>query len=159
MGTNGRRLHLLVAAAAAACLVISSTAGAGAAPPKKKRVERVETRDYVGGSGLRGAYEGTCDAEPVGCVIFTLEKNDRYVDIDIADAAGMPVWASVYIYGYTDGHDIHEHVCGSSETPLAIGDGVDRLVVTATQTTAGATNPCQGPATTGSVTATFSNVP
>ncbi|HEV3471837.1 MAG TPA: hypothetical protein VG408_01350, partial [Actinomycetota bacterium] len=40
-----------------------------AAAGKKKRTERTEEAQYVGFSGFRGALEGACDAEPLGCVI------------------------------------------------------------------------------------------
>lgn len=131
-------------------------AGAG---KKKKRVERTAEEQYVGFSGFRGAAEGACDAEPVGCVILPIEAGEKFVSVEVADTAGQPVWASVYIYGYSAPADTHEHVCGASDGPLALGPGVTELVVILTQTTGGATSPCTGPSTTGTVTATFSNLP
>lgn len=131
------------------------TASAG----KKKRVERTEEASYVGSSGFRGAVEGTCDAPPVACVRFPIQPGDKFISIEVTDSAGEPVWASVYINGYSDGHDAHEHVCGSSEKPFKLATGLTELVVTMTQTTGGATSPCTGPATAGSVSATFSNLP
>ncbi|MGH2756611.1 MAG: hypothetical protein ACRDI3_02350, partial [Actinomycetota bacterium] len=88
-----------------------------------------------------------------------VEKGERFVSIDVQDRSGQPLWVSVYIYGYSDGTDTHEHVCGKSEDPLPINSGVEELVVITTQTTGGATNPCAGPATAGNVVATFSNLP
>jgi hypothetical protein len=132
---------------------------ATAGKKKKKRVERTEERMYVGATGVRGASDSPCVGEPVGCVVFPVEKGERYVSIEITDQAGEPVWASVYIYGYSDGTDAHEHVCGASEDPIALGPGLEELVVITTQTTGGATSPCLGPATVGSVAATFSNIP
>jgi len=126
---------------------------------KKKRVERTAEAQYVGFSGLRGAVEGACDAPPVGCVSIPIEKGERWVSVEVADTAGQPVWASVYTYGYSDPATTHEHVCGASEEPFAIAPGVTELVVVVTQTTGGATSPCIGPATVGTVTATFSNLP
>ena len=124
---------------------------------KKKKVERTATADYVGFSGFRGAVEGTCDQPPVGCVKIPVEPGEKFVTVEVTDAAGEPVWASVYIFGYSEGA-AHEHVCGTSNTPFAM-TGVDELVVVLTQTTGGATEACAGPSTTGTVTATFSNVP
>lgn len=126
---------------------------------KKKRVERTAEEQYVGFSGFRGAAEGACDAEPVGCVILPVEAGEKFVSVEVTDAAGQPVWASVYIYGYSAPADTHEHVCGASDGSLALGPGVTELVVILTQTTGGATSPCTGPSTTGAVTATFSNLP
>lgn len=131
---------------------------AAAGKKKKKRVERTAEAQYVGSSGFRGAVEGACDADPVGCVIMPVEAGERFVSLDITDAAGQPVWASVYVYGYGSGAT-HEHVCGASEDSLAMSPGLEELVVVLTQTTGGATSPCVGPATAGTVTATFSNLP
>ena len=88
-----------------------------------------------------------------------IEPGEKFVSVEVTDAAGQPVWASVYIYGYTEASTTHEHVCGVSEAPFALGPGVTELVVTLTQTTGGATSPCSGPTTTGTVAATFSNLP
>lgn len=150
-----RSVALALVALLSASLVGTEAVAAGK-KKGKKRVERLETRQYVGFSGFRGAVEGTCDAEPVACVIFPVEEGERFVSVEVSDTAGMPVWASVYIDGYPHAH---EHVCGTSDAPLEMVDGLETLVVTITQTTGGATNPCVGPATAGTVTATFSNVP
>lgn len=124
---------------------------------KKKRVERTATADYVGFSGFRGAVEGACEQPPVGCVTIPVETGEKFVSVEVTDAAGAPVWASVYVFGYSAGA-AHEHVCGTSDASFAMG-GIDELVVVLTQTTGGVTEACAGPSTTGTVTATFSNVP
>src|SRR5688572_25107019 len=113
---------------AVAAILMSAFGGPSALAAGKKPKERTETRQYVGFSGFRGAVEGTCDAEPVACVIFPVEKGEKYVSIEVMDTAGMPVWASVYVYGYVDGHNPHEHVCGSSDSPFAITKGIDQVV-------------------------------
>lgn len=163
MGMRGesRDTRRLVVAlfTAAAVLIALGAAPAGAGGGKKKRVERVEEADYAGAVGPRGAADVPCMQDPVGCVRLPVEPGDRFVQVEVADAAGMPVWASVYINGYSDGSDIHEHVCGSSDAPFPLAPGLEELVVVVTQTTGGATNPCTGPATTGTITATFSNLP
>jgi hypothetical protein len=82
---------------------------------KKKRVERTAEAQYVGFSGFRGAVEGSCDAEPAGCVILPIEPGEKFVSVEVTDTSGQPVWASVYIYGYTDPSTSHEHVCGASD--------------------------------------------
>src|SRR5687768_13416514 len=80
---------------------------------KKKKVERTATADYVGFSGFRGAVEGACDQPPMGCVKIPVEPGEKFVSVEVTDAAGEPVWASVYVYGYSEGA-AHEHVCGTS---------------------------------------------
>ena len=154
---RGRRSFTVLLAISLVAGVVGFIPEAGAA--KKKKVERTEERDYVGFSGFRGAVEGSCEGEPVGCVVFAIEPGERFVSVEITDQAGEPVWASVYLYGYTDGATPHEHVCGASDGPLALGRGVEELVVVITQTTGGATSPCTGAATTGTVSATFANLP
>ena len=143
---------------AAALLAVSVQAAPAEAGKKKKKVERVEDRTYVAATGVRGVQDSACAGEPVGCVVFPIEPGERFVSIEVADATGQDVWASVYVYGYSDGTDLHEHVCGRSDGAFALSPGVEELVVITTQTTGGATNPCAGPATQGTVTATFSNI-
>lgn len=157
----GRRAVRITALFAVAALVLSLGAqpvGAGAGK-KKKRVERTESKDYVGATGVRGTQDTPCAGEPVGCVRFAVEPSERFVAIEVVDRAGMPIWASVYVNGYTDGTDAHQHVCGKSDGVFALARGLEELVVITTQTTGGATSECTGPATAGTVTATFSNIP
>lgn len=154
-----RTTGLVAVGVAATLLAFGVQVGPAEAGKKKKKVERTEERAYVGATGVRGAQDSPCVGEPVGCVVFPIEPGERFVSIDVADASGDDVWASVYVYGYSDGTDAHEHVCGSSEAPLALTAGLEELVVITTQTTGGVTNPCPGPATQGTVTAVFSNVP
>lgn len=147
----------LVVIAVAALLAGALAPAAGAGKPKRKKIERTAQLTYLGATGVRGVQDSPCARDAVGCVVFPIEKGERYVSLDIADASGGNVWASVYIYGYSDGTDTHDHICGKSDSPLAIASGVEELVVVITQTTGGATNPCDGAATHGEVTAVFSN--
>ena len=142
------------------CAVVVASMGAPAiAGKKKKRVERTAEGAYVAVAVPRGVTDTPCPADQVGCVILPVEKGERFVEVEIIDASGQDVWASVYIYGYSDGTDGHEHICGKSDGPLQLGPGVTELVVIVTQTTGGATNPCAGAASQGTVSATFSNLP
>lgn len=158
MGSKRSMLAVLMSAALLTG-VIGQLPEAGAGKKKKKRVERTAEATYVGWSGFRGAVEGTCDAPPVACASIPIEPGERFVSVEVTDDAGEPVWASVYNFGYSDGSDTHEHVCGASESPLALVSGLEELVVVVTQTTGGATSPCTGAATTGTIAATFSNLP
>lgn len=155
------RPKALVALGAVAALALVSVAApaADAGKPKKKKVERTVEKTYVGFTGVRGLQDSPCAAEPVGCIQVPVEKGERFISIEVTDASGGDVWASVYVYGYSDGTDVHEHVCGRSDAPLAIADGLEEVVVVITQTTSGATNPCDGAATQGTVTSILSNLP
>lgn len=159
VGRCGRTISWVAIGVVVGLLAVGVQVGPAEAGKKRKKTERTEERQYVGATGVRGAQDSPCAGEPVGCVVFPVEPGERFVSIDVADASGDDVWASVYVYGYSDGTDIHEHVCGSSEGSLALAKGLEELVVVTTQTTAGVTNPCAGPATQGTVTAVFSNVP
>lgn len=156
----GRKRSILAVIMSVALVtgVVGGLADASAGK-KKKRVERTAEAQYVGFSGFRGAVEGACDSPPLGCVSLPIEPGEKFVSVEVTDTAGQPVWASVYIYGYTDASTTHEHVCGASDGTFALGPGVTEVVVTVTQTTGGATSPCTGPATAGTVSATFSNLP
>ena len=156
---SGKRSVLAVLISAALVTGVIGQLPDASAGKKKKRVERTAQADYLGASGFRGAVEGSCDAPPIACVRIPVEPGEKFVSVEVTDASGQPVWASVYIYGYTDPAMTHEHVCGASEIPFALGSGLEELVVVVTQTTGGATSPCTGAATTGTVTATFSNLP
>jgi hypothetical protein len=155
---GGRRSVLAVLMSAALLTgVVGQLPDASAGKKKKKKMERTATAEYVGFSGFRGAVEGSCDQPPVGCVRIPVEPGEKFVSVEVTDTAGEPVWASVYIFGYSEGA-AHEHVCGKSDYPFKMS-GVEELVVVLTQTTGGATEACAGPSTTGTVTATFSNLP
>ena len=156
---GGRRSVLAVLMSVALITGLVGSLPDAAAGKKKKRVERTEEADYVGAIGPRGAADVPCQSEPLSCVKLSVEPGEKFVAVEVVDASGQPVWASVYNYGYTDGTDAHEHVCGASEGPIALGAGVTELTVVITQTTGGATSPCAGAATTGTVVGTFSNLP
>ena len=154
-----RTLIVLIAALLTVFLAWSPADAKKKKKKKVQRVERTEEADYVGATGFRGVQDSPCVEAGIGCAKFTIQDGEKFVAIELVDAAGEPVWASVYINGYSDGTDYHEHVCGSSEDPFKLAPGLTELVVVTTQTTGGATNPCPGAATSGTVTATFSNIP
>ncbi|MDQ3957526.1 MAG: hypothetical protein M3273_04305 [Actinomycetota bacterium] len=159
LGSRKAIAWLALGVTAALVSVTVQVGPADAAKKKKKKVERSVEGQYIGATGVRGVQDSPCAGAPAGCVVFPVEKGEEYVSIEVVDAAGDAVWASVYVYGYSDGTDSHEHVCGATDFPLSLADGLEELVIVITQTTGGATNPCAGPATQGTVKAVFSNVP
>ncbi len=123
---------------------------------KKKKTTRTAEASYVTGSMMGPAgVEPVCATE---CVTFEVEPGERYVDLEIDDALGQPVYASVFVYGYTDGTDTHEHVCSELPRPLPLQVGLEELVIVI-ETAGGAQAGCNGPPTEGTVVATFSNLP
>ncbi len=150
-----RRLGVLLLMAA----VLSALAAVPSeADQKKKKKERTAETGYVGPAlGAAGAGVA-CSAPPVGCGVFEVKRGERFVQLEIQDALGQPVYASVYTFGYTDGTDTHDHICGASDDPLAMTRGLKELVIVI-ESTGGALAGCPGPPSAGTIVATFSNRP
>lgn len=147
-----RRAGVLILLAA---VLLASLAAPSSAGKKKKRKERTAEASYV--LGVAG-WGTKCPAPPIGCAAFEVKPGERFVDLEIKDALGQPVYASVYVYGYTDGSDTHEHICGSSDEPLEMWPDVETLAVVI-DVYGGVNEGCLAPATAGTVVATFSNLP
>lgn len=142
-------------------LVAVLVVGTGATPSeagKKKKKERTAEATYMS-PALGVAGVGTaCSVPPLGCGVFEVKPGERFVTLEIEDALGQPVYASVYVFGYTDGTDSHDHICGKSDQPLFLTPGLEELVVVV-ESTGGATNDCPGPPSAGTIVGTFSNRP
>lgn len=119
---------------------------------------RSETRPYTGAQAvsvstpLLGAYVGTCDAGDAGCARFELRPSDRYIDIEVLDAHGLPVYAVVWGPGGNEVGDL----CGTTDHPIPSPGGY--IDVWPTKGTCHDT-PHPSVATTGEITATFSRRP
>lgn len=144
---------LLIAAVLSAVAAVPSEAD----QKKKKKKERTAETNYVGSNpGAVGA--ATVCSAPVGCGVFEVKRGERFVHLEIQDGLGQPVYASVYTFGYTDGTDTHDHICGASDDPLAMTRGLKELVIVI-ESTGGALAGCPGPPSAGTIVATFSNRP
>lgn len=69
------------------------------------------------------AYYYDC-INQIGCAIVPLERGDRFVRIEVEDAAGTPVHASLYSM---PGGFHYGNFCGSTEKPISVA-GKDLLV-------------------------------
>lgn len=148
-----RRLAVLLLAATVLSAVAAVPSEAG---QKKKKKQRSAETPYVG-AALSAVGAGTaCLMPPVGCGVFEVERGERFVELEIQDSGGQPVYASVYTFGYTDGTDSHDHICGTSDGPLALTPRLEELVVVI-ESTGGALAGCPGPPSAGTIVATFSN--
>lgn len=156
-----RRPFALILAAGLTVSVVAATSSHADAgkKKKKKRIEHTEEATYATPALGIGGVETICVQEPAGCVSLPVEPTDRFVSLEISDQAGQPVYASVYVFGYTDGSDTHEHICGASNDPLFLTPGLEELVVVVATASNTVTGTCQGLATTGTVSGTFSNLP
>ena len=131
--------------------IATAEAGKKKAPKKVTReAQSVYDAPAIGsGAGICPAATNSCGSIPTGA-------NENFVHIKIEDAAGMAVYASV---GQDlDGDNFADNsvnICGESEEPLQITPGVELMVF---PWAVGGPS-CPGIATTGTVTATLSNLP
>lgn len=134
--------------------------GAGA---RSKRTERQVEDQYttpaaiveVGDFGVyacshkKSANEGIAN---VGCVEFPVKPSERFLKLEVVDASGLPAPVWVVQEGTTRGGP----VCGRMQQPMEIAAGVTVVVWIYPHM---ASPLCPGLSTTGTVRATFSNLP
>lgn len=157
------RTKRVFAAALAACLffgvVASSTAGAAAA--KKKRHERRVEDSYATPAALvdaAGAFVGACahggsgPTRNLGCVAFPTTPTERFLELEIVDATGLPAPAWVV----QEDSDTGGPVCGKTDKPMRIARGVEIFIWIYPYMLSPL---CPGVSTTGTVKATLSNLP
>jgi hypothetical protein len=148
-----RRLTVLLLIATLLSAVVAAPSEAG-----KKKKKRTAEASYVG-SNVGVVSSGlACEAPPFACGVFEVKRGERFVELEIQDDLGQPVYASVYVFGYSDGSDTHDHICGTSDGPLAMTSGLKELVVVI-ESTGGVLSGCPGPPSAGTIVATFSNRP
>lgn len=140
---KNRRLNVAAALTAAALVVAAPIAGARGIAP------RTQTLEYTAGGVSAGPDQTTVVTvgDDVGKVVFR-GGPERFVEIEVADAHGLPVTAIV-----SQGEQTSHYVCGSSEKPLPIvpNKKVTVFLVNGLCGDAGASV-----VTRGTVTATFS---
>ena len=137
----------------AAGLVFGSLASAEAGKKKPKRVERVDEQAYAAPAYFYWAPSG----DNIGGVKFATGPTDKFVSIEIKDAAGMDVSGSVGQDPEGDGTVATTPFCTKTEEPLPIEPGLEVTVFVFV-------GPCTTPpgpavATQGTVVGTFSNLP
>ncbi len=127
---------------------------------KKKRVERKVEATYQAPAAGSGPTGGLCSPGNFGCVVFPLARGEQFAKVEIEDSTGTDIYATL-------GQDTDDNpmtietvgsFCGSTgEEPLAIRPGLE--VYVSVYTGPGTDPPCAGVASSGSVKATFSNLP
>lgn len=75
-------------------------------------------------SDVETVYWSNCDAA-VGCVEVPLNRDHRFVDIEIADLSGFPVQMVVV----TDGDEVVGRYCWYTERPIRLPAGARALQV------------------------------
>ena len=132
--------------------------------PSAEAGKRVKKRTAKASyTGFSASVEGNGFCDP-GCVTFSTKPSERFVQIKITDATGLPVSGQV-TQPDSNGDGFVESVgafCGKSKK-LAIRGGQEVSIFLYGHPTTGVfqqfggPTECQGTATTGKVTATFSN--
>lgn len=148
------------------CIILGLLAGAMIVPAeagkkKKRKPKRVERT-------AEGAYENPAIGIPGvvgtsslgGAVEFGLGPKEKFVSVEIEDASGQPVMATMSQEQdpSTPSWNIIATFCGQTEEPVETLPGVPIRV--SVYTTPGPSHPtCMGPASSGTITGTFANLP
>jgi hypothetical protein len=140
-------------------LVLGLLATAAVAPAYAgKRKQRVAKGTYENPAiGIPGVV-GTSSAG--GAFEFAVGAKESFIDIQITDDGGQSVTATLSqdTDPSTPSWEIFATICGETEEPLTIEPGV--AVRVSVYTMPGPEQPtCTGPATSGTIKATFSNLP
>lgn len=148
----------LVTVLAVAPLTSPAVAAKKKKPPAPRRVERKVEATYA--SPAIGAREATglCP-ELSNCPRFVPTLEERYLILEVNDDLGMPV--SITVGQDTDASnqtvEIAARTCGPITEEIPIEPGVE--VIVWLWVAPGANPPCPGSASSGTVTATFANLP
>jgi hypothetical protein len=142
-------------------VIVGLLAGMVAAPAeakKPKRIQRVAKGTYANPAiGVPGVV-GTSSAG--GAVEFPIASNESFISVTITDDGGQPVIATLSqdTDPSTPSWEIFATICGKTDGPLVVATGIPVRI--SVYTIPGPDQPnCTGPATSGTIKATFSNMP
>jgi hypothetical protein len=131
-------------------LVLAVVLGASAEAAKKKpKRTRTETYQYSAPAGavVQGSTVTAC-VQDQGCFSLSASPRERYLAIEVSDATGTP---APFLVGIEDATSAY---CGKTDRAIWL-NGADEITITI----AGVFLPdCQGVGTTGTLTATLSNL-
>lgn len=149
-----KRIAVLILSA----VLLTTLAGGVDAKKKPRRVSRQATANYdTPAPGLSGGpWAGNCGSPSTGCTVFGTGAGESYASFVIEDASGQATSGSVW-RGSGTNLELLAQFCGETTEPVQIPAG-ESITVTA-HTGPSPSNTCPGVATSGAVTATFSNLP
>ena len=125
-------------------------------PKEPVKVERTAEAPYQCPCGIDGVVGFITGGGEFGGATLPTGAAEVFVKVEVADNGGQKVAGSVAQDLDGDGFtDTSADFCGSTETAVPIETGLEIAVYIYTLGTAG----CPGPATGGTITATFSNLP
>ena len=142
--------------------IIIGLLGAGMVLPaeagKRKKVRKVEGTYDNPAIGIPGTV-GTSTAG--GAVEFGITSKEAFIDVEVVDQSGQPVMTTMSQDSDPEnstGWEIFATFCGKTEEPVPIEPGL--TVRVSVYTMPGREHPtCTGPASSGVIKATFSNLP
>lgn len=142
----------------AAGLIAGSVATAEA---KKKPQRTTRTVQASYDSPVLGIY-ARCGEPGVGCTSFSGGPNERFITAKVEDAHGLPVYVlirSAASGAFGEGTKTYGEFCGETTEPIEVPPGgkFEFMVGSAASVYLAGCEP--GVATTGTITATFSNLP
>ncbi len=143
-------------------LVVTLLGGSlvGPAEAKKRRAERTVEGSYDNPAlGVPGVA-AMCTPDGGGCEIFRAHTYEKYVAVQIEDSLGTAVYARVSVDGDGDmSFERRYEICGATNEALRIQPGANVLVWIWAGPDPFQQPPCPGGASSGTITATFSNLP
>lgn len=145
---------LIVSTVVLGLLVTGVIAPASAGKRKQRVVKGTYDNPAIGIPGVVGTSSAG------GAVEFGVGSKESFIDVKITDDGAQPVTATMSqdTDPSTPQWEIFATICGETEEPLAIEPGV--AVRVSVYTMPGPEQPtCTGPATSGTIKATFSNLP
>ena len=142
-------------------MVLGLLVGAVATADAKKKPQRV-TRTVEGSydSPVLGLYGQCAGSNGLGCVSFSAGAEERFVTAKVKDAHGLPVFVLVRSAArgsFGEGSEPYGTFCGETTEPIAIPAGVQLEFWVGAAASAYGCQPGLG--TSGTITATFSNLP
>jgi len=146
-------MRKLIVVLLSAALATSALAAPGAAGKKKARKA---TATYDSPAIGSGDATGICSGAN-GCVEFPIGAKERAISLVIEDSSGLPVYATVG-QDTDPSNNFTETIgrfCGATEEPFPVEPGIP--VTIWLLALPGASPPCPGGATSGTVKATISS--
>ncbi len=142
-------------------MVLGVIAGSVASAEAKKKPQRA-TRTVEGSydSPVLGLYGECAGSHGVGCVSFSIEAKERFVTAKVHDAHGLPVFVfirSTASGAFGEGSESYGSFCGETTEPVAVPPGAELEFWVGAAASVYECAP--GIATSGTITATFSNLP
>ncbi|MGH2729182.1 MAG: hypothetical protein ACRDJI_01075 [Actinomycetota bacterium] len=146
----------------AVLLLIGAIVGSLVAPAdagKKKKKPREAVVTYASPAIGSADATGTC---PDGCPTFGVAATERYLTLKIEDDSGLAPAATIGQDSDPNDNFVDRigEVCGETEAAIPVVPGAQVVVwVWATPRLVAGGGPCLGAGTSGTITATFSNLP